>query len=68
MKHEFASRRRGINGFLQALEPDLLLFQFRYQFDQVLERPAQAIKPPDHQHVPSPQQFPDAIESLAALG
>ena len=51
MEHQLAAGCGRINGFGDALESDPLGFQLGHQLDQVLERSAQPVEPPDREHV-----------------
>jgi hypothetical protein len=54
VKDQLPTRRRGVDLLGQALEADPSLSELRHDFDQVLQRAAQAIEPPDDQGVPFP--------------
>ena len=47
-------RRRGIDGIMQALQPDASLHQRADQFHEMPERTAQAVQFPDDQHISGP--------------
>src|SRR3954447_15975787 len=57
MEHQLAARCGGVDGLLHALKPDALPLQLRHQLDQMLERAAKPVEPPDHQHVALAQQL-----------
>ncbi len=54
MEAQFAAVGGGVQPFLQAREAYISVFQLFHYLDQVLERPAQPIQPPDHQAVTWP--------------
>src|SRR3954467_14646180 len=72
MKYQLAAWRRRVDGFGRALEADPLPLQLAHQLDQVLERPAQPVETPDHQHIALPQQLRGPLQPvtlhLAAAG
>jgi hypothetical protein len=51
VKHQLATRRRGIDGFSDAVESDPLVLQRAHQLDLMLERSAYALESPHRQDV-----------------
>jgi hypothetical protein len=52
MKDQLSCGRRSINVFGDALEGNVLLCERRDGFNQVLERSAEPVQPPDNERVP----------------
>jgi hypothetical protein len=61
-KHQLAAGRGGVDGILEAAEPDAALSQGADGVDQVPERPAEAVQFPDDQDVAGPQLVQDLGE------
>ncbi len=68
VKHQPAARCGRVDGFLKALEPDLLLLQFRHKLNQVFERTPETIQPPNNKHVALAQLFTHTVKSGAMFG
>jgi len=62
VEHEPPLGAGGVDGVVQAQQPDLALHQAAHQFNQVLERAPHAIQLPDHQHVAGPQLAQQLVE------
>jgi hypothetical protein len=54
VEDELAAGGGGVDLLSQALEADPPLSELRHDFDQVLQRPPQAIEPPDDEGIPFP--------------
>jgi hypothetical protein len=65
MKLELAARSGRIDGFGDALESDPLGLQLGHQLDQVLERSAQPVEPPDGQHVARSESIVHTLQARA---
>ena len=51
MEHQFATARRGVEVFLETLEPDATLREVADHLDEMAEGPSEAIEFPNHQDV-----------------
>lgn len=51
MEDQLAARGCGVDVFLQAHEPDIMLIQVRDERNEVLERAAESVQSPDHQGI-----------------
>jgi len=55
MEDEFTAGGRGVDVFLQAPEPDIVIAQVGDEGNEVLEGAPKAVQPPDDQRIPCPQ-------------
>jgi hypothetical protein len=60
MENEFPAARCGVNLLGQALKADLPAIKLGYPLDEIFERAAKPVKPPDDEGIPRP----DVVEGL----